>query len=343
MSLCIYDNWERLVEAVIRREKLWQMFHDRSPSVSSISSDFSLDSQVLDVCIDFPAVENSEKKEKTTKKGSSGLALEMRVKRQDAIQWMSHGLLPESLRERMRSYDKYLMIRNLPKDLNKDIMRHIFLAHLKSGRVAGWGGVAPDPPLLLGGAGRGAGSGRWVFLPSLVCDHLKFVVYAKDSFTVREDDLVDEMLFIMRGKLLSMTSNGGRTDSYLRDGDFCGEELFIWVLDPHSSSDLPISSRRSRRTRTVQALSEVQMFGLVADDLKFVASQFRRLHGKQMRYIFRFYSRQWRYWAARVIQVAWGHKYNYGKNKSLEVRMLERIWPIMLQKPAEPDFTAEDK
>ncbi|KAL2520068.1 Cyclic nucleotide-gated ion channel 1 [Forsythia ovata] len=315
MSLSIYDNWGRLVEAVIRREQLWQMFHDRSPSVSSISSDFSLDSQVLDVCIDFPAVENSEKKEKTIKKGSSGLVLEMRVKRRDAIQWMSHGLLPESLRERIRSYDKYLMIRNLPKDLSKDIMRHICLAHLKRAPLF----EKMDEQLL-----------------DAVCDRLKSVVYAKDRFTVREGDPVDAMLFIMRGKLLSVTSNGGRTNSYLRGGDFCGEELFIWVLDPHSSSDLPTS------TRTVQALSKVQVFALVADDLKFVASQFQRLHGKQARYIFRYYSQQWRYWAARVIQVAWGHKYNYGKNKSVEARMLERIWPIMLQKPAELDFTAED-
>ncbi|KAK4493166.1 hypothetical protein RD792_017978 [Penstemon davidsonii] len=41
----IYDNWERLVAAVIRREELWQLCHDhsRSPSISSTSSssDFS--------------------------------------------------------------------------------------------------------------------------------------------------------------------------------------------------------------------------------------------------------------------------------------------------------------
>ncbi|KAL2558683.1 ACT7 [Forsythia ovata] len=37
-----YDNWERLVEAVLQREQYWQMAHDhsRSPSISSTSSDF---------------------------------------------------------------------------------------------------------------------------------------------------------------------------------------------------------------------------------------------------------------------------------------------------------------
>ncbi|CAI9768178.1 unnamed protein product [Fraxinus pennsylvanica] len=48
-----YDNWERLVRAVIRKEEIWQMFHDRSPSISSISSDSSLDSEDLDVPFDF--------------------------------------------------------------------------------------------------------------------------------------------------------------------------------------------------------------------------------------------------------------------------------------------------
>ncbi|CAI9775054.1 unnamed protein product [Fraxinus pennsylvanica] len=83
----IYDNWERLVGAVIRREQLWQMFHDQSPSVSSTSSDSSLDSQVLDVPYDFSsprgsspyhelppsAVENFQKKEKSVEKEVSDL------------------------------------------------------------------------------------------------------------------------------------------------------------------------------------------------------------------------------------------------------------------------------
>ncbi|KAL0299540.1 UNVERIFIED_CONTAM: Mitogen-activated protein kinase kinase kinase YODA [Sesamum radiatum] len=36
----IYDNWERLVAAVLKKEQLWQLFHDqsRSPSISSESS-----------------------------------------------------------------------------------------------------------------------------------------------------------------------------------------------------------------------------------------------------------------------------------------------------------------
>lgn len=118
-----------------------------------------------------------------------------------------------------------------------------------------------------------------------VCDRLRAVLYTKDSYIVREGDPVDEMLFIMRGDLLTVTTNGGRTGFFnavsLKAGDLCGEGLFTWALDPQSSSYLPIS------TRTVQALSEVEAFSLTAEDLKTVASQFRRLHHKDIQHTFR--------------------------------------------------------
>ncbi|KAG2709688.1 hypothetical protein I3843_05G229500 [Carya illinoinensis] len=299
---------------------------------------------------------------------------EMRVKRRDAEQWMSHRLLPEDLRERIRRYEQYKwqetrgvdednLIRNLPRDLRRDIKRHLCLALLM--RVPMFEKM--DEQLL-----------------DAMCDRLKPVLYTEKSYIVREGDPVDEMLFIMRGKLLTMTTNGGRTgffnSEYLKAGDFCGEELLTWALDPHSSSNLPIS------TRTVRALIEVEAFALKADDLKFVASQFRRLHSKQLRHAFRFYSQQWRTWAACFIQAAW-RRYSKKKleeslreeenrlqdalvkagasspslgatiyasrfaanalrllrrNSTRKARVPERIPPILLQKPAEPDFTSEE-
>lgn len=67
---------------------------------------------------------------------------EMRVKRRDAEQWMSHRLLPDSLRARIRRYEQYKwqetrgvdeenLVRNLPKDLRRDINRHLCLDLLK--------------------------------------------------------------------------------------------------------------------------------------------------------------------------------------------------------------------
>ncbi|WCJ36814.1 cyclic nucleotide gated channel 1 [Euphorbia peplus] len=302
---------------------------------------------------------------------------EMRVKRRDAEQWMSHRLLPENLRERIRRYEQYKwqetrgvdeenLVHNLPRDIRRDIKRHLCLALLM--RVPMFEKM--DEQLL-----------------DAMCDRLKPALYTEQSYIVREGDPVDEMLFIMRGKLLTMTTNGGRTgffnSEYLKAGDFCGEELLTWALDPHSSSNLPIS------TRTVQTLTEVEGFALMADDLKFVASQFRRLHSKQLRHTFRFYSQQWRTWAACFIQAAWRR---YSKKKLEESlrqeedrlqdalaktsgnspslgatiyasrfaanalrairrsgtrkgRLHERVPPMLLnlQKPAEPDFASEER
>ncbi|RZC68570.1 hypothetical protein C5167_031776 [Papaver somniferum] len=140
-------------------------------------------------------------------------------------------------------------------------------------------------------------------LQDALCDRMEPAFYAEGSYIIREGDPVDEMLFIGRGKLLTVTTDGGRAGFFnseiIKAGDFCGEELFTWALDPHSTTNLPIS------TRTVRALSEVEGFTLVSDNLKYVASKFRRIHSKQLQHTFRFYSQQWRTWAACFIQAAW--------------------------------------
>lgn len=77
-----------------------------------------------------------------------------------------------------------------------------------------------------------------------LCDCLKPVFHPENSYIVWEREPITEMSFFMRGKLLTMTTTGRRAgfvDSYyLNGGDFCGEELLTWALDPHSSSNLPI-------------------------------------------------------------------------------------------------------
>lgn len=136
-----------------------------------------------------------------------------------------------------------------------------------------------------------------------ICERLVSSLSTQGTYIVREGDPVTEMLFIIRGKLESSTTNGGRTGFFnsitLRPGDFCGEELLAWALLPKSTLNLPSS------TRTVRSLDEVEAFALRAEDLKFVANQFRRLHSKKLQHTFRFYSYHWRTWAACFIQVAW--------------------------------------
>lgn len=299
---------------------------------------------------------------------------EMRVKRRDADQWMSHRMLPEDLQERIRRYEQYKwqetrgvqedqLIQNLPKDLRRDINRHLCWALLT--RVPMFEKM--DDTLL-----------------DALCDHLKPALFTEKSLIIREGDPVDEMLFIMRGNLLTMTTNGGRTgffnSDYLKAGDFCGEELLTWALDPNSSSSLRTS------TRTVQAVTDVEAFALKADDLKFVAAQYRRLQSKKIQHIFRFYSQQWRTWAACFIQAAWRRYCRKKLEKSLKEeeerqqnelaggnltslgatiyaskfaanalralrrnhprlppKLSPRVPPLLLQKPAEPDFSAEDR
>ncbi|KAJ8440659.1 hypothetical protein Cgig2_031076 [Carnegiea gigantea] len=210
----------------------------------------------------------------------------------------------KNLRKRIRRYEQYKwqktkgvdeenVFHDLPKDLRRDIKRHLCLALLR--RVPMFEQM--DETLI-----------------DALCDRLKPVLYTKDSFIVREGDPVNEMLFIMTGKLASMTTNGGRTgffdSTFLTTGDFCGDGLLRWALDPHSSN-LPVS------TRTVHSTTDVEAFSLLPDDLKVVASQFRQLHSKKLRHTFRFYSQQWRTWAACSIQRAWRRYCRRKTEKSL--------------------------
>ncbi|XP_023761868.1 probable cyclic nucleotide-gated ion channel 5 [Lactuca sativa] len=233
---------------------------------------------------------------------------EMRIKRRDSEQWMHHRLLPQELKERVRRYDQYKwvetrgvdeesLVQSLPKDLRRDIKRHLCLNLVK--RV----------PLFANFDER---------LLDAICERLKPSLYTESTFVLREGDPVDEMLFIIRGRLESVTTDGGRSGffnrGFLKEGDFCGEELLTWALDPKSAGNLPPS------TRTVMALTEVEAFALIADEVKFITSQFRRLHSRQVQHTFRFYSQQWRTWAASFIQAAWRR---YSRRKILELHRLE--------------------
>ncbi|KAJ8541907.1 hypothetical protein K7X08_016773 [Anisodus acutangulus] len=299
---------------------------------------------------------------------------EMRVRRRDAEQWMSHRMLPDNLRERIRRHEQYKwqetrgveedsLINNLPRDLRRDLKRHLCWSLLKRVPVF----EKMDEQLL-----------------DALCDKLKPALFTEKSLIIREGDPVEEILFLMRGTLLTMTTNGGRTgffnSAHLNAGDFCGDVLFTWALDPNPSSiTLPIS------TRTVQAVTDIEAFALTADDLKFVAVQFRRLHSKQLRHAFKFYSQQWKTWGAVYIQGAWRRHCRNKREKSLReeedrlqaalakestnapslratiyasrfaanaLRALRRnhttgsklspTLPLLLLKPAEPDFSEEN-
>ncbi|GLT38270.1 hypothetical protein SLA2020_125280 [Shorea laevis] len=247
---------------------------------------------------------------------------EMRIKRRDSEQWMHHRSLPQELRERVRKYDQYKwletrgvdeesLVQSLPKDLRRDIKRHLCLNLVR--RVPLFANM--DERLL-----------------DAICERLKPSLYTEKTYLVREGDPVNEMLFIIRGRLESVSTDGGRSGFFdkvtLKEGDFCGEELLTWALDPKAGSNLPSS------TRTVKALQEVEAFALEAEELKFVASQFRRLHSRQVQHTFRFYSQQWRTWAACFIQAAWRR---YSRRKNAELRRKEEEEELDFYEESEGD------
>ncbi|KAK7327704.1 hypothetical protein VNO77_21792 [Canavalia gladiata] len=238
---------------------------------------------------------------------------EWRLKRRDTEEWMRHRQLPEDLRSRVRRFVQYkwlatrgvdeeTILRALPADLRRDIQRHLCLDLVR--RVPFFSQM--DDQLL-----------------DAICERLVSSLSTLGTYIVREGDPVSEMLFIIRGRLDSSTTNGGRTGFFnsiiLRPGDFCGEELLSWALLPKSTINLPSS------TRTVKALSEVEAFALRAEDLKFVANQFRRLHSKRLQHTFRFYSHHWRTWASCFIQAAWRR---YKKRMSVKDLSLRETNPL---------------
>ncbi|CAO2039739.1 unnamed protein product [Urochloa humidicola] len=273
---------------------------------------------------------------------------EWRSKRTDMERWMHHRQIPQHLKQCVRRYHQYkwvatrgvdeeALLSDLPMDIRRDIKRHLCLDLVR--RVPLFDEM--DERML-----------------EAICERLRPALYTRGTRLVRELDPVDSMLFIIRGYLDSYTTQGGRSGFFnscrIGAGEFCGEELLTWALDPRAAaSSLPLS------TRTVRAVSEVEAFALVADDLRFVASQFRRLHSARIRHRFRFYSHQWRTWAACFIQAAWRrHK---RRRASVELRVREggdvrggggslrraRRHSIdgkaLIKKPMEPDFTVEEE
>ncbi|KAK1323906.1 putative cyclic nucleotide-gated ion channel 17 [Acorus calamus] len=252
---------------------------------------------------------------------------EWRLKRRDTEEWMRHRQLPHDLQKRVRQFVQYkwlatrgvdeeTILRALPTDLRRDIQRHLCLDLVR--RVPLFSQM--DDQLL-----------------DAICERLVSSLSTQGTYIVREGDPVTEMLFIIRGKLESSTTNGGRTGFFnsitLLPGDFCGEELLAWALLPKSSPNLPSS------TRTVRTLVEVEAFALCAEDLKFVANQFRRLHSKKLQHTFRFYSHHWRTWAACFIQAAW-RRFKRRTAKSLS--MQESFSSMQLNERETDDGSRDD-
>ncbi|BFG36564.1 hypothetical protein CerSpe_228380 [Prunus speciosa] len=118
-----------------------------------------------------------------------------------------------------------------------------------------------------------------------ICSNLQPVFYSEDSYIIREGEPIAKMVFILRGIVLTYSTNnsgtsGSITTICLDKGDIIhGEELVKWasnsvtsssnlpVLTKVSLSDLPIS------TTTLKCYTKVEAFTLMATDLKKIVQE----------------------------------------------------------------------
>jgi cyclic nucleotide gated channel, plant len=87
----------------------------------------------------------------------------------------------------------------------------------------------------------------------------------------REGDPVRRMLFVVRGHLQSsqFLRDGVKSCCMLGPGNFSGDELLSWCLRRPFIERLPTSSS------TLVTLTTVEVFGLEAEDVKYVTQNFR--------------------------------------------------------------------
>lgn len=113
------------------------------------------------------------------------------------------------------------------------------------------------------------------------------------------------MVFVVRG-LVRRDQNLSKStiaSSLIEPGGFLGDELLSWCLRRPFSDRLPASSA------TFVCMKPTEAFGLDANSLRYVTDHFRyRFNGERLRRSARYYSSNWRTWAAVNIQFAW-HRY----------------------------------
>ncbi|KAI7738647.1 hypothetical protein M8C21_003629 [Ambrosia artemisiifolia] len=221
--------------------------------------------------------------------------LEKSLRRRDVEQWMSHRLLPEELKRKVRESERYnwaatqgveeeKLMENLPEDLQRDIRRHLF-KFVKKVRIFS----LMDEPIL-----------------DAICERIRPTTYIEGGTPLNKGGHVTKMVFIVRGKMESIGEDG--TQVPLSEGDVCGEELLTWL--DHSSFHGDTREQRKAgqvaSKRTVTCLTNVEAFILKAADLEEVTTLFATfLSNHRVQMAIKNESPYWRSRAATTIQVAW--------------------------------------
>lgn len=119
---------------------------------------------------------------------------------------------------------------------------------------------------------------------------------------IREGDPVLRMVFVVRGRVKSSQnlSRGMVATSLIEPGGFFGDELLSWCLRRPFIDRLPPSSS------TFTCLESTEAFGLNANSLKYITDHFRyKFANERMTRTAKYYSSNWRTWAAVNIQLGW--------------------------------------
>lgn len=119
---------------------------------------------------------------------------------------------------------------------------------------------------------------------------------------IREGDPVPRIVFLVRGLVKSSQnlSKGVVATSILEPGGFLGDELLSWCLRRPFTDRLPPSSA------TFTCIEPTEAFGLDANNLRYITDHFRyKFANERLKRTARYYSSNWRTWAAVNIQLAW--------------------------------------
>lgn len=216
----------------------------------------------------------------------------MQLRCRDMEWWMRRRQLSSCLRQRVRHFerqrwatmggeDEMELIKDLPEGLRRDIKRYLCLDLIK--KVPLFNNL--DDLIL-----------------DNICDRVKPLVFSKDEKIIREGDPVQRIVFIVRGQIKrsQSLSKGMVATSVLEPGGFLGDELLSWCLRRPFIDRLPASSA------TFVCIKSTEAFGLDANHLRYITDHFRyKFANERLKRTARYYSSNWRTWAAVNIQFAW--------------------------------------
>ncbi|CAK9186043.1 unnamed protein product [Ilex paraguariensis] len=216
----------------------------------------------------------------------------MQLRCRDMEWWMRRRQLPSQLRQRVRHFerqrwaamggeDEMEMIKDLPQGLRREIKRFLCLDLIKKVPLF----HSLDDLIL-----------------DNICDRVKPLVFSRDEKIVREGDPVQRIVFIVRGCVISSQklSKGMVATNILKPGGFLGDELLSWGLRRPFIDRLPASSA------TFTCVESTEAYGLDVEHVRYITDHFRyKFANEKLKRTARYYSSNWRTWAAVNIQLAW--------------------------------------